>query len=69
MNAYKYSNSSYLKPHIQFIIANNYEKMNNIEEAVKYFEEYEKENKDKTKEEDNYMAIYSALQIRKYNIR
>lgn len=55
LNAYKYSNSSYLKPHIQFIIANNYEKMNNIEEAVKYFEEYEKENKDKTKEEANYM--------------
>lgn len=55
LNAYKYSSSSYLKPHIQFIIANNYEKMNNIEEAVKYFEEYEKENKDKSKKDANYM--------------
>lgn len=55
LNAYKYSNSSYLKPHIQFLLANDYEKMNNIEEAVKYFEEYEKENKNKTKEEANYM--------------
>ena len=55
LNAYKDSSSRYLKPHIQFIIAKNYEKMNNIEEAVKYFEEYEKENKDKTKKEANYM--------------
>ncbi len=40
LKAYDYSKESYLNPHIIYYLGTLYEKEGNVEEAVKYYDEY-----------------------------
>ncbi|MBU5591800.1 tetratricopeptide repeat protein [Clostridium sp. MSJ-4] len=62
LKAYSYSKNSYLNPHIIYSLATNYEKEGNVEEAIKYYEEYMK-----LYSEQNYadLVLYNMVMIYK----
>lgn len=58
LKAYKYSSQTYLRQHVQYMLANSFEKLNDIENGCKYYEEYVNENRENTQKDYMEESLY-----------
>ncbi|MGL4741473.1 MAG: tetratricopeptide repeat protein [Sarcina sp.] len=71
LKAYAYSKDTYLEEHTKYMLAMCYERLNDTDNAIKYYEDYIKGDYDKESEQGGYMdvALYKlALLNEKNNI-